>query len=171
MPTEEGERIGVLPVIEFSEEVHVPHSPEIVWSVLSDPERCVECIEGSRLGEFHEDGSFDAFMAVKFAGLKVSFKANVTLELNQEGKTGRLSGSGGDKRGSTRVTMGADYAVIADGNGSSVTLDGSAEVKGPLAGLVSTGASLVVDRMAKSFTRELAAKCDAISAVGTEGAL
>jgi carbon monoxide dehydrogenase subunit G len=158
-------------VIEFTEKVQVPHPPEVVWSVLSDPERCVQCIEGSRLGDFHGDGSFDAFLAVKFAGIKVSFKALVSLVLDENAKTGRMSGTGGDKRGSTRVTMEANYSVAPDELGSTVNLDGSAEVKGPLAGVVSTGASLVVDRMAKSFTRELAKTCDEITASRTEGSL
>jgi hypothetical protein len=47
-----------------------------------------------------------------------------------------------------------------------VTLDGSAEVKGPLAGLVATGANIVVDRMAKSFTEKLRIRCDELDPAG-----
>lgn len=147
-------------MITFTERVHVPHPPEVVWSVLSDPERCVTCIDGSRLGDQHDDGTFDAFLAVKFAGIKVTFKALVDLALDHEARTGRLTGTGGDKRGSTRVQGGADYTVAAEGDGTLVTLDGEAEVKGSLAGLITTGASLVVDRMAKSFTQKLITTCD-----------
>lgn len=151
-------------MINFAERISVPHPPTIVWSVLSDPDKVVTCIDGSRIDEHHPDGSFDAFLAVKFAGIKVGFKALATLRLDDAAMTGRLDGKGGDGRGSTRVEGSADYAVVADGDGSMVTLDGGAEVKGALAGLVSTGATLVVARMAKSFGQKLIATCDAIAA-------
>lgn len=64
-------------MITIAERVFVPHPPDVVWNILSDPHKVVGCIEGSQLGEYHEDGSFDARIAVKFAGIKVSFGAGV----------------------------------------------------------------------------------------------
>lgn len=156
-------------MITFAEHVLVPHPPAVVWSVLSDPEKVVTCVDGSRIGDYHDDGTFDAFLTVKFAGIKVAFKALATLTLDAEGLAGRLEGKGGDGRGSTRVTGGADFSVVPDGDGSIVTLDGSADVKGPLAGLVTTGASLVVSRMARSFTAKLITTCNEIAGAGVNG--
>lgn len=155
-------------MIEFTETVLVPHPPHIVWSILSDPQKVVTCVDGSKLGEQHDDGSFDASLAVKFAGIKVAFKARLNLVLDDEKLTGRIDGKGGDGRGSTRVEGGADYSVVADGDGSKVVLAGGAEVKGALAGLISTGAALVVDRMAKSFTTKLISTCDELAAASRE---
>lgn len=49
--------------------------------------------------------------------------------------------------------------MAPDGQGSVVTLEGSIEINGALASLVTTGASIVVSRMTKSFTTSLAATC------------
>ncbi len=146
-------------MINIAERILVPHPPSVVWSVLSDPERVIACIEGSRIGDRHEDGSFDTDLTVRFAGIKVTFKAIFTLALDEAALTGRIDGRGGDGRGSTRVQGAADFTIVPDAGGSVVTLNGSGEVKGTLAGLVTTGASHVVDRMAKSFTTRLIAAC------------
>jgi carbon monoxide dehydrogenase subunit G len=146
-------------LITITQRVSVPHPPDVVWSVLSDPHRVVECVEGSRLGEFHDDGSFDALMAVRFAAIKVSFKARANLVLDEGARTGRLEAKGSDSRGSTRVQGHADYSVLPAPDGSVVTLDGNVEIGGALASLITTGASIVVDRMTKSFTESLISTC------------
>ncbi|MFF1831351.1 SRPBCC domain-containing protein [Paenarthrobacter sp. NPDC058040] len=146
-------------MITIAQRVSVPHPPELVWSILSDPHKVVGCIDGSRLGEFHDDGSFDALMAVRFAAIKVSFKARANLVLDEEARTGRLEAKGSDSRGSTRVQGHADYSVVADGDGSLVILEGQIDIGGALASLITTGASIVVDRMTKSFTESLIRTC------------
>ncbi|WP_423183497.1 SRPBCC domain-containing protein [Arthrobacter sp. NyZ413] len=146
-------------MITIAQRVSVPHPPDIVWSILSDPHKVVGCIDGSRLGEFHDDGSFDAVMAVRFAAIKVSFKARANLVLDEAGRTGRLEAAGGDSRGSTRVQGHADYSVQPAPDGSIVILDGQVDIGGALASLITTGASIVVDRMTKSFTESLISTC------------
>jgi carbon monoxide dehydrogenase subunit G len=146
-------------VITIAQRVSVPHPPDIVWSILSDPHKVVGCIDGSRLGEFHDDGSFDAIMAVRFAAIKVSFKARANLVLDEDARTGRLEAKGSDNRGSTRVQGHAIYSVEPDANGSVVVLEGRVEIGGALASLITTGASIVVDRMTKSFTDSLTKTC------------
>ncbi|MHC6594571.1 SRPBCC family protein [Arthrobacter sp. C152] len=146
-------------MITISQRVSVPHPPDVVWSVLSDPHKVVGCIDGSRLGEFHEDGSFDALMAVRFAAIKVAFKARANLVLDEEARAGRLEAKGSDSRGSTRVQGHADYSVEPSPEGSVVLLDGQIDIGGALASLITTGASIVVDRMTKSFTESLITTC------------
>jgi uncharacterized protein len=146
-------------LITITQRVSVPHPPDVVWSVLSDPHKVVECIEGSRLGEFHDDGSFDALMAVRFAAIKVSFKARANLLLDEAARTGRLEAKGSDSRGSTRVQGHAEYSVQPAPEGSLVVLDGQIDIGGALASLITTGASIVVDRMTKSFTESLVSTC------------
>lgn len=88
-------------MITIAERVHIPHPPEIVWSVLSDPSKVVACIEGSQLGEYHDDGSFDAQLAVRFAAIRVAFRARANLDPDEVNRTGRLDARGTDARGST----------------------------------------------------------------------
>ena len=153
-------------MITISERVQIPHSPELVWSVISDPTLVVECVEGSELGETHEDGSFDARIAVKFAALKVAFRARARLDLDEAEQTGRLEATGSDARGSTRVGGHATFTVRpAEGSeGSVVDMDGVIDITGQLASLVTTGASVVVSRMTRSFTTQLTATCDRLAA-------
>jgi carbon monoxide dehydrogenase subunit G len=146
-------------LITIAQRVSIPHPPDIVWSVLSDPHKVVACIDGSRLGEFHDDGSFDALMAVRFAAIKVSFKARANLVLDESAQTGRLEAKGSDNRGSTRVQGHANYSVQPDPAGSVVILEGQIDIGGALASLITTGASIVVDRMTKSFTDSLTSTC------------
>ncbi|MEP9381255.1 SRPBCC domain-containing protein [Nocardioides cheoyonin] len=152
-------------MITISERVQVPHSPDLVWSVLSDPKRVVGCIEGSELGEYHEDGSFDARLAVKFAAIKVAFAARASLDLDEAARVGRLEAQGADARGSTRVKGHATFEVRPDGTGSVVDLDGNVDITGQLASLVTTGAAVVVARMTRSFAAELTATCDELAGV------
>lgn len=146
-------------MITVAERVGVPHPPDIVWSVLSDPSRVVACIDGSELGQFHDDGSFDARIAVKFAAIKVGFGARATLDLDDDQRCGRLEARGSDTRGSTRVQGNAEFVVRPATDGSMVHINGAIQVSGQLASLVTTGAAVVVDRMTRSFTARLAAAC------------
>lgn len=157
-------------MIAISERIFIAHPPLRVWSLLSDPEAVVTLVEGSRIGDHHDDGTFDAFLAVRFAGIKVAFKAVADLTLDPETFTGRLEGTGGDNRGSTRVTGGASFAVIPEEGGCTVTLEGGAEVTGALAGLISTGATIVVTRMVKSFTNNLVLRCAELESDESEAA-
>ena len=146
-------------MITIAERVRVPHSPEIVWQVLSDPATVVSCIDGSELGEQHEDGTFDARLAVKFAAIKVGFAARISLDLDEAERVGRMEARGADSRGSTRVQGNATFTVVPTAEGSEIVLDGVIELNGQLAALVTTGAAVVVDRMTRTFTEKLTATC------------
>ena len=61
-------------MIEVSQRIEVPASPQAVWTVLSDPHAVVECVKGASLGERHEDGSYDAGLLVSFGPATVTFR-------------------------------------------------------------------------------------------------
>lgn len=146
-------------MITIAERVAVPHPPKIVWEVLSDPAKVVACIDGSELGEQHDDGSFDARLTVRFAAIKVPFSARVTLDLDDAEHIGTLEAQGSDSRGSTRVQGQARFTVVAVEAGSEVVIDGDVDITGQLASLITTGATVVVDRMTRSFADELTQAC------------
>ncbi len=155
-------------MITIAEHVPVPHPPEVVWAVISDPEAVVSCIEGSELGAEHEDGTFDAKLAVKFAAIRVAFAARVGLDLDETEHVGRLEARGADSRGSTRVQGNATFTVLPAPQGSEVVIDGIIELNGQLAGLVTTGAAVVVDRMTRQFAAQLAVACAERDPAGAE---
>ena len=148
-------------MIEISERVEVPAAPRIVWDVLSDPRAVVECVPGAKLGDRLEDGSYDATVTVKFGPAKVSFRAKVTLELDNTAMIGHVSSRGRDDQGGTRVKTAMSFKVVeGEAPGSSaVPIDAQVEISGRLASLVESGAALVVRRMTGEFTERLAARC------------
>lgn len=156
-------------MIEINEQFDVPDAPpRAVWGLLADPEAVVGCVAGASLGDRHDDGTFDANLTVKFGPAKVTFRARVALELDDTAMTGRVSSRGKDKQGGTRFTAAMTFQVAerADGPGSTVLLKGENEIAGKLAGLVESGAKIVVKRMTADFSEKLAARCTEISQGG-----
>ncbi|MFJ7299199.1 SRPBCC domain-containing protein [Streptomyces sp. NPDC099088] len=148
-------------MISITEEIAVPSPPERVWEVISDPSAVVACIGGAELGPSHDDGSFDGTLAIRFGGLRVTFGARVSLDLDEEGREGRLTARGADGQGATRFSAGATFRVVeGDAPGTSrVFCDGEIKLSGKLAKLIESGAGMVVTRMTKEFTVQLVGMC------------
>ena len=150
-------------MIEFHERFEVAASPERVWQVLSDPYAVVDCVPGAAIVGQQDDGSYDATVAVKFGPTRVTFRARVSLELDEAAHTGRVMAQGRDNVGGTRMRSAANFGVLPGpgASGSSVAIDGTVEVSGRLASLIEGGASIVVKRMAGEFAERLAERCGA----------
>jgi uncharacterized protein len=149
-------------MIEINEQFDVPGaSPRFVWDLLSDPHDVVDCVPGAALGEEHEDGSFDGSLTVKFGPAKVTFRARIELELDEAAMLGRVTARGKDNQGGTRFRAMMSFQVQEGGEqpGSIVVINGENEISGKLAGLVESGAKIVVKRMAAEFSERLAARC------------
>jgi carbon monoxide dehydrogenase subunit G len=148
-------------VIEISECLEVPAAPRVVWGVLSDPRAVVDCVPGAKLGDWLEDGSYDATATVKFGPAKVTFRARVALELDSTAMIGHVTSRGRDDQGGTRVKTAMTFKVVAGQapGSSAVPIDAQVEISGRLASLVESGAALVIKRMTGEFTERLAARC------------
>ena len=153
-------------MVEISEQFDVPAPARTVWNLLSDPQAVVGCVPGAVLGEQHEDGTFDGSLTVKFGPAKVTFRARIELELDEPAMAGRVISKGKDSQGGTRfnATMGFNVTEQPGGETSTVTSSGQVEIYGKLAGLVESGAKIVVKRMAAEFAERLAATCAGASA-------
>ena len=99
-------------MIEVNERVDVAAPPDTVWELLSNPEAVVNCVAGAKLGEKHEDGTFDASMVVKFGPAKVTFNMRIALELDPAAKTGNVTSRGKDNQGGTRVRATMKFSVV-----------------------------------------------------------
>lgn len=155
-------------MIEIHERFGVPSDPRTVWGVISDPQAIVGCVPGASLGERQEDGSFDTSVIVKFGPVRVSFQARVMLELDDAAMVGRVTGRGKDNQGGTRVTSTMTFEVMDEAESrSTVAIHGEAEISGKLAGLIESGASIVVNRMSSEFADNLAKRCASVTAAAT----
>lgn len=153
-------------MIEINEQFDVPSTPQCVWDLLSDPEAVVGCVPGAMLGEKHEDGTFDGGVTVKFGPARVTFRARIALELDHDTKSGRVTSRGKDTQGGTRFTTTMGFRVVestAEPEGSTVIIEGQTEITGKLAGLVESGAKIVIKRMSAEFAQNLAARCSVIT--------
>jgi carbon monoxide dehydrogenase subunit G len=148
-------------VIEVHEQFDVPADPDRVWQVLSDPQAVVGCVPGASIVGQDEDGSLDTSLQVKFGPTRVTFRARAALDLDESTHTGRITAQGKDSVGGTRMRSTATFAVAPapTNSGSRVTVDGTVEVSGRLAGLIEGGANIVVKRMSADFAQRLAARC------------
>jgi len=148
-------------MIEVNERVEVPAAPPTVWALLSDPHAVVDCVSGAKLGEQHEDGSYDASLTVKFGPARVTFNTRVALELDAAARVGNVTARGKDDKGGTRVRASMTFRVQEQegGTGSAIPIEAKVEISGRLALIVESGASLVVKRMTADFSERVAAKC------------
>ena len=145
-------------MIEVNEQIEVASDPQTVWKLLSDPRAVVECLEGASLGEQNEDGSWDASITVKFGPAKVAFRANVALALEPSIRTGHVTSRGRDKQGGARFQTTMTFRVEdrVDPPGSRIPIAAQVDISGKLASIIETGASMVVKRMTKDFSEQLA---------------
>lgn len=150
-------------MIEINEEFAVPTAPpRKVWALLSEPESVVTCVPGATLGEKHEDGSFDGSLTVKFGPARVTFRARIELELDEATMSGCVRSRGKDNQGGTRFNATSAFKVVeaeAGQPGSRVLINGQTEINGKLAGIVESGAKIVIRRMSSEFAENLAARC------------
>jgi len=153
-------------MIEVNESIDVPADPKTVWTLLSDPRAVVECVSGASLGEQQEDGSYDAGITVKFGPAKVAFRAKVQIEYDDATLSGKVVSRGKDNQGGARfnTTMAFKVRERDQAAGSSIDIQAAVEISGRLASLIETGASMVVKRMTKEFSEQLAARCAGVSA-------
>ncbi|AII07228.1 SRPBCC family protein [Rhodococcus opacus] len=154
-------------MIKIDEEIAVPAPPERVWEVISDPTEVVSCINGAELGQFHDDGSFDGTLFVKFSAIRVRFGARMSLDLDEPEREGRLSARGRDGQGATRFTAQATFRITEDHavGGTRMHVAGEVALAGKLASLIEAGAGAVVSRMTQEFTDELIRRCAGDTAI------
>ena len=147
-------------MIEVNEQVDVEGAPRAVWDLLSNPREVVDCVPGASLGEQQEDGRYDATVTVKFGPARVTFKAKVALDFDAATMVGKVSSTGKDTQGGTRMSGSMTFKVLerVDPPGSIVPIEAAVEVTGKLAMLVESGAKLVVKRMTTEFSERLAAR-------------
>lgn len=146
-------------MIEVHEKFTVDARCDDVWRIVSTPEEVVACIPGAVLQERHEDGTYSGAMHVKFGPVTVSFSARVSFEVDEANRIGRVSGRGKDTAG-TKSQLTFTFTVRESNPGTELSGDGEVEIKGPLAGIIEAGASIVVKRMLGEFSENLVKRCN-----------
>ena len=144
-----------------------PGSPQQVWDLLLDPESLRTCIPGvESLTETGPD-HWDAVMKVGVAAIKGTYKGRVAI-VDKDAPTAytlQVEGSGGPGfvKGTAKITL------AADGESTSVKVDGDGQVGGMLAGVGQRMLPGVAKMLMNQFFECLIGKASAIpSPEGTE---
>ena len=148
-------------MIEVDEQFEVSAPAPRVWQLLADPYAMVGCVPGAAIVGEQPDGSFDTTLTVKFGPMAVAFQARAVLQLEADGRRGRLSGQGKDKQGGARFKATATFSVAdhPTGSGAIVSTHGQVDISGRLASMIEGGAGVVVKRMSTEFANCLRARC------------
>jgi len=129
--------------------------------LLADPYAIVGCVPGATIVGEQPDDSFDTTLTIKFGPMAVAFQARAVLQLEADGRHGRLSAQGKDKQGGARFKATAIFSVAdhPTGPGAIVSTHGQVDISGRLASLIEGGAGVVVKRMSTEFANCLRARC------------
>ncbi|HEY8741762.1 MAG TPA: carbon monoxide dehydrogenase subunit G [Chloroflexota bacterium] len=121
---------------------HFPAPPEQVWRLLHDPEALAAAIPGCQKLEPLADGRYAATLSIGVAAFKGAYKGTVAIanERPPQSYDLRVEGSGrpGFVNGVGHIRLEPDAAATP---GTQVTVDGDAQVGGPV---LSVGSRLVV---------------------------
>lgn len=117
----------------------VAASPEAVYRFLDDIPSVAACLPGATVGEKSADGAWAGEVAVTLGPLDLTFEGTATITTDSSALTGRVSGSGVDKRGGSRGRIEIGYAVTPAGDGSRVAMDADLTLAGPAAQFGRTG--------------------------------
>ena len=148
-------------MIAINERIEVNSTPQDVWTILSDPNAVVECVEGAELGDKQEDGSYDAKMMVKFGPAKIAFAANVMIGYDEANKSGSVTARGKDRISGTKFKTEMQFKVEGQDAPpqSIIPIKAECELTGRLSNLIESGANLVIKRMTAGFAEKLAERC------------
>ena len=123
--------------IEQAFEVAAP--PAAVFDFLDDIPSVAACLPGATLGERSPDGGWAGTVAVALGPLDLTFEGTATIASDPAALTGRVAGSGVDRRGGSRGRIEIDYGVTPAGDGSRVAIDADLTLAGPAAQFGRTG--------------------------------
>ena len=158
----------------ISEQFDLPADPELVWRHLIDAERIALCLPGAELEEKQSETTFVGSVVVKVGSVRITYRGTVEFEeVDHEGRSMRLRGTGREKTGSgsARMTM-SSQVTAGEAGGSTVAVQTDIEIAGKL---VRFGRGMI-QRLSQEIFKEFVAclatrlKAEAEGIGGGEGA-
>lgn len=156
-------------MITLKEEFTVAATPDQVWPLLSDPVTVAACIPGAALTAEKENGAYEGTMRVKFGPTVVQFRGEVTLAYDHAARRCVIEGRGVDQRGISRA-LASGTVVVTGGDRTTVLVDGSYHLTGPLEGFARTGGVHVARALLGEFAANLERLLAERSATSAEAA-
>jgi carbon monoxide dehydrogenase subunit G len=139
--------------VKVDQAFEVGASPDAVFAFLDDIPAVAACLPGASLGERSSDGAWGGTVAVSLGPLDLTFEGTATVTTEPASRTGRVSGSGVDKRGGSRGRIEIVYEVGPAGAGSQVAIDADVTLAGPAAQFGRTG---LIEEIARRLMADFA---------------
>src|SRR3954451_14540629 len=119
--------------MELSHEFRVGVPKHEAWTLLTDVERIAPCMPGAELQEIEGD-EYRGVVKVKVGPITAQYKGKATfLELDEQGGRAVLRAEGRDTRGQGNANATITALLIADGDGTKVTVTTDLTVTGRVA--------------------------------------
>ncbi len=143
--------------MKMSDERVIAAEPSVVWAALLDPEVLKACVPGCQEMTGSPEDGFEATVVQKVGPVKATFKGAVTLSAMDEPNSLTLTGEG--KGGAAGFAKGgADVSLAAEGEGTKIAYDVTANVGGKLAQL----GSRIIDSFAKKMADQFFERFQAV---------
>lgn len=140
--------------------------PGVVWSLLTDPERVVDCLPGAELTGQEDERTYEGSVKVSAGPVTVAYKGTAVFEeVDDERRYVRIVGRGRERSGSGNVSMTMESRVEdADGGGTAVSVTADVQVTGKIVRFGRGMIQSVSAEMFADFTKRLEERVQAGSA-------
>ncbi|MCW2738778.1 SRPBCC domain-containing protein [Nocardioides sp.] len=145
--------------MQIDNEFQVQAPPGEVWDYLQRTEDVVECIPGAAILEKLSEDEYRGQVTVKLGPLAVVLQGTVTIdERDHDARTMKLTGRAKDTKGRGATDAGVVVDIVAQGEGTQVTLVSDVKVTGKIAQFGRGVMKDVSQRIADEFARNLEAR-------------
>jgi carbon monoxide dehydrogenase subunit G len=145
--------------MQIDNEFEVQAPPREVWDYLQRTDDVVECIPGATILEKVNDDAYRGQITVKMGPLAVVLQGLVTIdERDREAQKMTLTGRAKDTKGRGATDAGVVVEVVAEGDGTRVTLQSDVKITGKIAQFGRGVMKDVSQRIAEEFARNLEAR-------------
>lgn len=157
--------------MEIQQSLKVSFAPDQVWRCFHDTQAMVACLPGAALTAPPSEGKLALSMTVKLGPIIANFTGQGEMTLNDESRSGRLLGSGSDRKSGSRVKGEAAFSLHDETAGSvSTRIDIRVDysIAGSLAQFSRGGiVRELAERMTAQFSENLRKMLDARQAAPT----
>ncbi len=119
--------------MKISHEFRVSRPIQTVWEFFEDIPEVAQCLPGAELVSDNGDGTYTGKVSVKLGPLSANFDGQASVSSDHAARTGTIDGKGSDRRGGSRGSVKVRYALVEDGDGTTVSVEADITLSGAAA--------------------------------------
>ena len=143
----------------------VPVPPQQAWPLLLDVPRIVPCLPGASLTADLGDNRYKGQATVKVGPVQLTFAGEAQItDIDDAAHTARVIAKGADAKGRGSASATADFALVAEGEGTLITVVTDLQLVGAVAqygraqGLIKEIANQIVEQFAANLRSDILAR-------------